>query len=296
MRKGTQAQGTIQDAGRIDVRVAVHHSVSRELRILEPRNHAEYAPLLGEGEIRLEADEIAAAAVGVLKAQLDGGPRTLSRARIHQPDGLHGAMARCIEPPARNLFNGLAGAEQLPRFEIFCNDSVCRQQLCNEILVFLLREWSVQVVALAGILVSTLAEQHVLIKRIRHHNGRRRIVERQMLGTRETFYAGSKRIPGQRAGGNNGGTRGGDDILRSVGRTKHEQAVVPDIQDLALAAADQRRCLDRFRDDVGKRRSIHRKSTSCGHRRTIGCCQHLGTERIQFVFQHAGSAFELRTL
>lgn len=86
---GNHAVLRIEEARRMEERVAVHHAVTQELRVFKPGNHRKDALLLAPLEPGLEADEVVHRARLVFRAQLHGGVRLAPRPRIDQPDGLH---------------------------------------------------------------------------------------------------------------------------------------------------------------------------------------------------------------
>ncbi len=76
---------------------------ARELGVLEPRDHAEDAHLLGMLELGLEADHVPQRAERVVLPKLHHGMRPAPRARIVEPHGLHGPEAqasRARAPPS----------------------------------------------------------------------------------------------------------------------------------------------------------------------------------------------------
>ena len=73
---------------------------AEELRVLQPRNHAQDAGLLAELQMVLEADQVEAIGAQVLLPELHGGPGTAAGARIDQTHGLHRTEAQRIAAAA----------------------------------------------------------------------------------------------------------------------------------------------------------------------------------------------------
>ena len=178
-----QAKRAIEQCRRIQKRVAVHHAEAREFGRLKAGNHAEHALLLREGEVGLKADEVVARPMRVLGAQLQRGPRAAAGARVGKPNRLERAEARRICALARYLLDGLAGLEQIARLEVTADHTVGGDELGGEALVLVARKRRVEVVAKPRILVTALPKELRQVKRIGHHDGRRRIVKRHMVAT-----------------------------------------------------------------------------------------------------------------
>ncbi len=108
-----QSEAIVEQARRVDERVAVHDPVAGELGVLQAGDHAEDAALLGKRQVRLESHEVVARAVRVLRAQLERSPGAPARMRIGQPDRLERPEARRVATGARNFLDGLACLEQV---------------------------------------------------------------------------------------------------------------------------------------------------------------------------------------
>ena len=78
-RVGLELQGFREQAGRVDVGVAVDLAVAQEGRVFEAGDEAEDARLLAELQVVLEADEVVAVGAEVLLTKLDARRRASGR-------------------------------------------------------------------------------------------------------------------------------------------------------------------------------------------------------------------------
>ena len=92
-----QPQRRIEQFGRADEGVAVQPAQPRELGILQARDGAEQADLLGMLQLGLEADDVPQRAAGIVLAQLDDGIGPAAGARIVEADRLHRAEAQRVD-------------------------------------------------------------------------------------------------------------------------------------------------------------------------------------------------------
>src|SRR5690606_40434206 len=88
---GARVRRTVEcQSGReVEVRVAMDRAGSQELRVLEPRDHAEYAALLTRAQSRLEPHQVPHLTLPVLTAELHDCVRPPARPRVTQTDRLH---------------------------------------------------------------------------------------------------------------------------------------------------------------------------------------------------------------
>ena len=232
----------------------------------------------------METHQVIAFPIRILGAKLQGGPWAPARSGIGQADGLERAEARRIDALAGDLLDGLASLEQIARLEFAPDHAIGADQLLDERLVFLAREWRVQIVAhlAARILVAALAEQLAHVQRIGHDDGRRRVVERHMVRPRDLGKRFRQSIGGQRTG------RQDDDIGALAGLLHRAH--------LRVLQGNARVLLDALSDLAGERLAIDRKGASGCHGIVEGGGVHLRAERGKLGFQHARRAFRFRAL
>ena len=97
---GFQAVVAVQQAGGIQIGVAVHDAVAQELGVPEGGNHGEHPALLRPFQMGLEAHQIVDGAVGVVLAELHHGVGVPARLGVGQALGLQGAEAEGVLAPA----------------------------------------------------------------------------------------------------------------------------------------------------------------------------------------------------
>ena len=260
----------------------MHDAITRELGLLQTRDHTEHALLLGERQVGLETHQVIAFPVSILGTQLQRGPRAPARGGIGQTDGLERAEARRIGAFAGDLLDRLAGLEQIARLEFAADHAIGTNQLLDERLVFFARKRRVQVIAHlpARILVAALAEQLAHVQRIGHDDRRRRVVERHMVRPRDLGKRFRQSIGGQRTGRQ-------DDGIGALAGLLHRAY-------LRVLQVNPGVLLDALRYLAGERLAIDRKGGRHGIVKSGGV--HLRAERGKLGFQHARRAFRLRAL
>ena len=176
-----QGQGAGEHVRGVDEGVAVHHAKARELRVLEPRDHAKDALLLAKAQVGLEAHQVVGACLGVLCTQLHGGPGAPARARVCEAHRLERPKAQGVHARARHLLDGLAGGEELAALEVLVDDALSAHELGDEGLVALLVEGRVEVVRLAAFVVARLRKDHLAVDGRGLDDGGGGVVESQAL-------------------------------------------------------------------------------------------------------------------
>ena len=89
----------------------MHLAEACKLRLLQPGDHSEYAPLLGVLEVGLESDHVEERAGQVVLAELDDRIRPPSGPWVRQTNWTHGAERESIVPAAGKHFDGQAALE-----------------------------------------------------------------------------------------------------------------------------------------------------------------------------------------
>ena len=113
---GLELEGFGEQAGGVDVGVAMNLTVAQEGCAFEAGDEAEDAGLLAILEVVLEADEVVAVGAEVLLAKLHDGVGPAAGLRVGEADGLHGAEAEGVAAAASGLFDGKAAFEVLKFF------------------------------------------------------------------------------------------------------------------------------------------------------------------------------------
>ncbi len=90
----------IQESWGIQECIPVHHAETKELRVMEGRDHRKDAPLFREAQMGLESDEVINAAVLIILAKLNDGERLFSGPRVFQSARFQGAVAKGFSSPS----------------------------------------------------------------------------------------------------------------------------------------------------------------------------------------------------
>ena len=96
----------IKKTGRVEIGVAVHNAITQELCVLKSGDHAKYPSLLGESQVRLEADEVEHCSLAVLLAKLDNSVEFFSHAWVDEPYGLERSVAQGVIASLCHDLNG----------------------------------------------------------------------------------------------------------------------------------------------------------------------------------------------
>ena len=108
-------QGRAQVGGRENEGVAVHLSIAGELRLLQPGDHPQNAPLLRESQVGLETHQVVERARQVILAQLHHRVRAASRAGVAQPHGAQRAVSQRVPSPAGENLHRQAALKKFVR-------------------------------------------------------------------------------------------------------------------------------------------------------------------------------------
>ena len=97
---GAELEGFGEEAGGVDVGVAVDLAVAEEFGVFEARDEAEDAGLFAEFHVVLEAYEVVAVGAEGFLAELDGGVGPAAGFGVGEAGGLHGAEAEGVAAAA----------------------------------------------------------------------------------------------------------------------------------------------------------------------------------------------------
>jgi hypothetical protein len=175
--RSAQAQFAVEQAGRVDERVAVHDAVTEPLRVREPRQTSERFALRRPRQARLKADQVEGAAGDGLFAQLHDGVGGHARHGVAQADGFHRPEAQHVVAAVGHLLDRQATLEVRRTagggvgLELL--GLVARQfsQVAHEPRVLLAVERNVEVVVAVAPLVARLAIHLRLVERVGRHDG-----------------------------------------------------------------------------------------------------------------------------
>src|SRR5262249_41312161 len=95
----------------VEVRVAMDRAETEELRVLQSRDHPEYAALFTGAEPRLETDEVPHLASLIFAPKLQHGVRPFTCARIAETNRLHRSEAERIVAAGGHHFDRQAAFE-----------------------------------------------------------------------------------------------------------------------------------------------------------------------------------------
>src|SRR5579875_2970997 len=102
---GAELERFREQAGGVDVGVAVDLAVAEKFGVFESGDEAKDAGLFAELHVVLEADEVVAVGAQSLLAKLDGGVGPAAGLGVRETGGLHGAEAQGIAAPAGEFFD-----------------------------------------------------------------------------------------------------------------------------------------------------------------------------------------------
>ena len=161
----------------VDVRVAVEHPEAHELGALEARQHPEDALLLADPELRLEADEVEVLPREIVLAELHGGVRLATGARVRQAERLHRAVPQSLDPPLGHGLDRKAPFEVDRLLEVVERHLLAGEELVHEGLVLEPRERDVQIVVATALAPARERVELREVERRELHDGRHRVVE-----------------------------------------------------------------------------------------------------------------------
>ncbi|MPN07620.1 hypothetical protein SDC9_154891 [bioreactor metagenome] len=223
----------------------MHHAIARILRVFQPGNQPEDAPLFGKLEVCLEPDDVEEPAVLIVLPKLNHGKRLLA---VHlQTDGFERAEAeRHLSALGHDLHRHTA-LEHARRFECMQLGCFGTDQRTVEREVFVLRHGAVEVIVPAS--VAGRAVDLDQIQRFVGNDRCRRVVKMQRL----PGQAGNilrQRVGGQRPARDN------------RGRIRYAR-------DLFVMNRDVRVLAQQLRDPRGKSLAVDRERTARGNARFV---------------------------
>ena len=192
----------VEEARRMEERVAVHHAIAQELRVFKAGDHGEDALLLAPLEPRLEADEVIHRPRAVLRAELHDGVGLAPGSGIDEADGLHRSERHHHFPARGHHLDGHAALEDLRAVKPVHIGLFGGQQRLIKRLVFLAGHRAVEVIVAAA--VAPLPEHLRHIQRFAGDDRRGRVVKIQRLQPRQRRDFLRQLIAGQRPGGDDG--------------------------------------------------------------------------------------------
>ncbi len=276
-RHGVEPQLTVDEARRVEERVAVQPAEPGELGALQAGDGAEQADLLAVLQLGLEADHVVERAQRVVLAQLHHGVGLHLRVMgVGEAARLHRPVAERFGSAFGHDLDGQAAVEEGGRrLERLRQRRLSREQAGDERLVLRLVERAVDVVGpragRPGLVVARLAPRHEEVDGVAIHDRRDGVEE------------GEPAVAGQRADGvRQPGRRqrpGGDDDVAPGFR---RQAV-----DLAGFEPDQRMRRDRRGDGARKPLAVHRQRTAGGELVGVGGGHHQRARQPHFGVEQA---------
>ena len=249
-----------------------------ELGVFQPRDEPQHLFLRAPLHVRLEAYHVVERARHVVLAQLHRCPGTAPRARVAQPHRAHGAKGQRFLAACGQRLDRHATLEVA--FQLFVGALEFRlgrvEYGLHKARVFFLVERAVDIVALVAAqfalaVVAALAEGHRHVDGVRHHDGRHRVVEIEMLLAGKRLDLGGQRSARQRPRGDD--HRPGRDF-------RHFLAVH---RDVGMAA-------DQPRDLLGKVLAGDSQRRAGGQRVLEGGADHQAAHAQQFVLEDAQRA------
>jgi len=230
-----------------------------ELSLLQTRDHAEDAFLLGVLELGLKADDVEKRAERIVLAKLDHRVGTLAGAGVDEADRLHRTEAQRVAAARGHHLDGKTTLEIRRRgFPFLELRLLAGQKGVDERLVLVAVERTVDVIsavaARSRLVPAGLKPGTIEVDRVPVHDRSDGIEERQRV------LAGQ---PADRIGESGGGERtGGDDDAVPVLRRQSGNFLAD--------RGDQRFRLDRGRDGGGKALAVDRKRCTRGNLVRIG--------------------------
>src|SRR5256712_635076 len=225
--------------GTIHVGIAVHHSETDKLRLLESRDEPQDARLIAPLDLRLEADEAEVIAGQVVLPELHGRVRLAARSRIGETDRFHRSEPQRVAAAMRHHLDRQAPFEKPLLVEVVHGRRFGRDERVVETIVLFARQRAVQVVAFAIVdaarglvrlpaprfadgkadatgvggvrlepdranaaIPPRRAEDFRPIDRLREDNRADRVVEIQMVAADQLRDVRGQRVRRQRSGGN----------------------------------------------------------------------------------------------
>jgi len=126
----------------------MHHAKAHELRLLEPRDHAEHARLIAPLDLRLKSHQREVIAGKVVLTQLRGRIGESSGARIDETDRFHRTEAQRVAATMRHHLERQAAFEELRLVEVVHRRGFSGHKGVVERVVLGLVERTVQIVPL----------------------------------------------------------------------------------------------------------------------------------------------------
>ena len=124
----------------------MHDTVAHELRVRECGDHGKDALLLRKTQMRLEADEVVDAALGIVAPELHDGIRLVPGLGVLESAGLEGSKAERIVSAPRHDLNGHTALKNVLILKAVDGSLLRRGERVPEGVVLLRREGAVDVV------------------------------------------------------------------------------------------------------------------------------------------------------
>ena len=266
----------IQQPGRIQKGIAVHHAVPQEFRVVQSGDHGEHPPLLREFQMGLEAHQIVDRPLGVVPPQLHHGVGPASRPGIVQPAGFHGAVQQGIMSPAGHDLHRHTALKHHIVLETVDLRLLCVGQLLPKGVVLFLIHRAVYII-IRSLVIPGSHPRIVHVHALGGHQRRRRVEEMEItVLPQQGLELFRQRVGGQGAGG--------DDDLPC----RDLRYLAGDHGDVGMAA-------NLLRDQPGKAVTIHRQRTASLHAGGVGTLEDQAVQPPQFLFQKPHGVFQSRS-
>ena len=248
----------------------------RELGVLQPRNGAEDAHLLGVLQLGLEAHHVEQRAELVVLAKLHDRVGLHRRiVRIGEAERLHRPVAQRFRPALRHHLDRQAAVEiGRDGFPLVERGLVAGDQRVDEALILLARHRAIDVVgaraAGAGLVVARLEPGDRHVDGVAMHDRRDRVEEGERVFAGERAHEIGERRRGEGAG-----------------RDDHAVPVRGRVADFLAADRDQRVRLDRRRHGGGKALAVDRERAAGRHLVGVAAAHDQRAEPAHLLVQQA---------
>ena len=278
VRPPAEGKVRVEQPRRIEKRIAVHHAVAHELRVAQPRYHAEHALLLRKLQVRLESDEVEQRLFRILGAQLHHGPRAAAGARVAQADRLQWAEADRVVPALRHHLDRHAALVDLRvhHVEIVDRRALRRNERLVKRLVFLFVHRAVDVIVVAAAVA----------------RGREAVLHVEAFARDDRRGGVKKAEPAAAERGDPLGER----VARQRAARDHHDAVRRDLRDLARHDLDIRVRAQPLGRKRRKAVAVDRQRAARRHAARVRAGDEQRAHAAHFLFQQARRAVDPRGL